>query len=138
MGYFSYNMKITDTMKAEEKFEQLKERYVLAFLSANGRLPYCVLYKNGFVCIYNDEQSSIPTKVRVSEFEKMAERLEERTRKEEPEPEPMWKIELAKVEQVPQTQEPLSSQLQKLRVIANKFGLYDAADFIRYNILKQK
>lgn len=117
-------------MKAEEKFEQLKERYSLAFLFTNGRLPYCVLYKDGFVCIYN-EPTSYVHKVRVDEFEKMAERLEKITNNQAPEPEPLWKKELSKINQVPQTQEDLTSQLKKLYVIANKFGLYDAADFIR-------
>lgn len=120
-------------MKAEEKFKQLKERYIMAFTNANGRLPYCVLYKNGFVWVFNDEQSPIPTKVRVSEFERMAETLEKRAKalKSNVEPIPLWKKELLKVNQVPQTQEDLVSQLKKLYVIANKFGLYDAADFIR-------
>jgi hypothetical protein len=67
----------------------------------------------------------------VDEFEKMAERLEKITNNQAPEPEPLWKKELSKINQVPQTQEDLTSQLKKLYVIANKFGLYDAADFIR-------
>jgi len=44
-----------------------------------------------------------------------------------------WQIELKKVNQLPQTQEALNEQLQKLRIIANKFGLYDAADYCKIN-----
>jgi hypothetical protein len=44
---------------------------------------------------------------------------------------PIWLQELDKVKQVPQTQEALNDQLKKLRIIANKFGLYDAADYLR-------
>jgi hypothetical protein len=40
-----------------------------------------------------------------------------------------WYWELKKVNQLPQTQEALNDQLMKLRVIANKFGFYDAADY---------
>jgi len=43
----------------------------------------------------------------------------------------LWEIELQKVDQLPQTQEALTDQLVKLWIIANKFGLYDAADYIK-------
>ncbi len=42
-----------------------------------------------------------------------------------------WKEELNKVEQCPQRQDSLTSQLIDLYQIANKFGLYDAADFVK-------
>lgn len=44
---------------------------------------------------------------------------------------PMWLKELSKVNQCPQRQDSLSHQLADLRVIANKFGFYDAADFLK-------
>jgi len=44
---------------------------------------------------------------------------------------PMWKDELMKVEQCPQRQDSLTDQMIDLHFIANKFGLYDAADYIR-------
>ena len=50
---------------------------------------------------------------------------------------PLWQETLVKIPQLPQTQESLNDQLRKLRIIANKFGFYDAADHIRYNILKE-
>lgn len=45
--------------------------------------------------------------------------------------EKLREIELQKVNQLPQTQEALNDQLRKLWVIANKFGLYDAADYVK-------
>ena len=51
--------------------------------------------------------------------------------KDEDEILPAWKVELAKVNQVPQAQDSTDDQLRRLKVIANKFGLYDAADFIK-------
>jgi hypothetical protein len=43
-----------------------------------------------------------------------------------------WIVKLmAETEQQPQTQEPLNDQLRKLYVLANRYGLYDAADFVR-------
>lgn len=41
------------------------------------------------------------------------------------------KVELEKVNQCPQNQDSLNTQLIILYHIANKFGLYDAADFIK-------
>lgn len=35
-----------------------------------------------------------------------------------------------------QTQEALNDQLKKLQIVANRLGLYDAADFIR-NVLEK-
>ncbi len=43
----------------------------------------------------------------------------------------LWEIEILKVSQLQQAQDSLSDQLARLRIIANKFGLYDAADFLR-------
>jgi hypothetical protein len=42
-----------------------------------------------------------------------------------------WKEELKKVSQCPQRQDSLMEQLYDLRKIANRFGFYDAADYIR-------
>jgi hypothetical protein len=43
-----------------------------------------------------------------------------------------WIVRLvAETEQQPQTQEPLDDQLRKLYFLANRYGLYDAADFVR-------
>jgi hypothetical protein len=42
-----------------------------------------------------------------------------------------------KIESKPQTQESLDDQLVKLYSLANYFGLYDGADFIR-NVLERK
>lgn len=44
---------------------------------------------------------------------------------------PCWKKELEKVQQCPQRQDGLRDQLNDLRIIANKFGFYDAADYLR-------
>ena len=43
----------------------------------------------------------------------------------------IWKEELNNVKQCPQRQDSLTDQLKDLYQIANKFGLYDAADFVR-------
>jgi hypothetical protein len=44
---------------------------------------------------------------------------------------PTWKFELEKVKNCPQRQDSLCDQLRDLRIIANKFGFYDAADFLK-------
>jgi hypothetical protein len=44
---------------------------------------------------------------------------------------PSWKFELEKVNNCSQRQDSLCDQLRDLRIIANKFGLYDAADFLK-------
>lgn len=44
---------------------------------------------------------------------------------------PTWKSELSKVQNCPQRQDSLCDQLRDLRIIANKFGFYDASDFIK-------
>ncbi len=49
-----------------------------------------------------------------------------------------WKEELEKVEQCPQRQDSTTDQLVDLYVIANRFGLYDAADFLKYAVNKNK
>jgi len=49
-----------------------------------------------------------------------------------------WKTELDKVEACPQRQDSLNDQLRDLRVIANRFGFYDAADFLRTTLEKYK
>lgn len=50
----------------------------------------------------------------------------------------LWQVELDKVNQVPQAQDSTVEQLHKLRVIANKFGLYDAADYLRNRLEESK
>lgn len=42
-----------------------------------------------------------------------------------------WKKELLNVADCPQRQDSLVEQLRDLHVIANKFGFYDAADYLR-------
>jgi len=42
-----------------------------------------------------------------------------------------WKKELKKVNQCPQRQDSLQDQLRDLAIIANKFGLYDANDYLK-------
>jgi hypothetical protein len=42
-----------------------------------------------------------------------------------------YEQELIKVEQLNQTQAPLSKQMEILRPFANKLGLYDVADYLR-------
>lgn len=44
----------------------------------------------------------------------------------------------AEATNLPQDQRSLRDQLTDLITIANRHGLYDAADFIRYTILKLK
>jgi len=43
----------------------------------------------------------------------------------------MWKKELNKVKQCPQRQDAIVDQMIDLHYIANKFGFYDAADYIK-------
>jgi hypothetical protein len=43
----------------------------------------------------------------------------------------LWQVELSKVSQLGQSQDSVTAQLIKLIPIANKFGLYDAADYIK-------
>ena len=49
-----------------------------------------------------------------------------------------WKTELKKVDQenCPQRQDSLFDQMYDLYSIANKFGFYDAADYIRETFVK--
>jgi hypothetical protein len=42
-----------------------------------------------------------------------------------------WFKELVKVNQCPQRQDSAHDQLSDLIIIANKFGFYDAADFLK-------
>lgn len=51
---------------------------------------------------------------------------------------PNWKTELEKIdsENCPQRQDSLSNQMYDLYHIANKFGFYDAADYIRRTFIK--
>jgi hypothetical protein len=44
-----------------------------------------------------------------------------------------WYVELQKVPQLPQRQDSLNDQMNDLYHIANKFGFYDAADYIKNN-----
>lgn len=43
----------------------------------------------------------------------------------------MTKKELAKINQLPQAQDALTDQIERARIILNKFGLYDVADYLR-------
>jgi hypothetical protein len=49
----------------------------------------------------------------------------------------MWKEELKKVNKCPQRQDSVNDQLNDLRVIATKFGFYDAADFLKSLVGKE-
>lgn len=49
-------------------------------------------------------------------------------------PTPRYRKVLQSIERLPQRQDSLNDQLRDLRVIANHFGLYDAADFIRLHL----
>jgi len=49
-----------------------------------------------------------------------------------------WQIELEKIDRVPQRQDSLDDQLNDLITIANRFGFYDAADYLRYTVLKKE
>lgn len=42
-----------------------------------------------------------------------------------------WKEELEKVNKCPQRQDSTLAQLNDLIIIANKFGFYDASDFLK-------
>lgn len=42
-----------------------------------------------------------------------------------------WKEELEKVIQCPQRQDSLEDQIKDLIYIANKFGFYDASDYLK-------
>jgi len=50
----------------------------------------------------------------------------------------MWKEQLKKVEQFPQRQDSLVEQMYDLHAIANKFGLYDAADSIKRRFMEKR
>jgi hypothetical protein len=45
--------------------------------------------------------------------------------------------ELKKIQKLPQRQDSLSEQMQDLYHVANHFGLYDAADYIRKNFIEK-
>lgn len=49
--------------------------------------------------------------------------------------ESLWIKELRKIEQLPQRQDSTNEQMVDLYTIANKFGFYDAADYIRENFM---
>jgi hypothetical protein len=49
--------------------------------------------------------------------------------------ESLWINELRKIDQLPQRQDSTNEQMVDLYTIANKFGLYDAADYIRENFM---
>ena len=49
----------------------------------------------------------------------------------------MWEKELKKVNQCPQRQDSLVDQMYDLHYIANKFGLYDAADYIKRRFMEK-
>ncbi len=44
---------------------------------------------------------------------------------------PIWLAQLKDIKQCPQRQDSLQDQLRDLRIIANKFGFYDAADYLK-------
>jgi hypothetical protein len=48
-----------------------------------------------------------------------------------PEQRALWRDELAKVKRCQQRQDGMMDQLKDLRMIANKFGFYDAAGYLR-------
>lgn len=48
-----------------------------------------------------------------------------------PEQRALWREELAKVRQCQQRQDGTNDQLADLVMIANKFGFYDAADYLK-------
>jgi len=50
----------------------------------------------------------------------------------------MWKEQLKKVKQCPQRQDSLVEQMYDLHAIANKFGLYDAADSIKRRFMEKR
>jgi len=51
-----------------------------------------------------------------------------------------WKTELRKIDQknCPQRQDSLTDQMRDLHQIANTFGFYDTADYIRENFINKK
>lgn len=49
--------------------------------------------------------------------------------------ETMWEKELKKIDKLPQRQDSLVEQMIDLYRISNKFGFYDAADYIRENFM---
>ena len=44
---------------------------------------------------------------------------------------------LKRIEKLPQRQDSLTDQMKDLYNVANKFGLYDAADYIRRNFIEK-
>jgi hypothetical protein len=51
---------------------------------------------------------------------------------------PFWKKQLRKIEQCPQRQDSVTDQMIDLHYIANKFGFYDAADYIKRVFIENK
>ena len=49
-----------------------------------------------------------------------------------------WKEQLKKVYQCPQRQDSITDQMIDLNYIANKFGFYDAADYIKRVFIERK
>lgn len=47
-----------------------------------------------------------------------------------------WQEELKKIKQCPQRQDSTTDQLEDLIIIANKFGFYDAADYLKTQLKK--
>jgi len=49
-----------------------------------------------------------------------------------------WKEQLKKVDRCPQRHDSMAEQMYDLYMIANKFGLYDAADYIKRNFVEKR
>lgn len=49
-----------------------------------------------------------------------------------------WREELDKINGCPQRQDSTNEQLIDLIIIANKFGFYDAADYISSSVRREK
>ena len=62
-------------MNAQERFENIIERYNNAFNSYNGYNPFKIWFDNDWVWLRSKEEYTA-TKYRVSQFEKMTETLE--------------------------------------------------------------
>lgn len=63
--------------KSEQKYEGLKDRYIKAYLKSNGKNIGGLWFDSGWVYVLGNKFIA-PTKVRVSQFEKMTESLEKR------------------------------------------------------------
>lgn len=66
--------------KAEKRYNEIVDRYISAYFKYNGRKPFKIFFKNGWVNLHSLYELS-SSKYRVSDFEEMMKTLENRINK---------------------------------------------------------